>query len=138
MTAVERSERRPRIALAEDNGAMRRLMARALDQEGYELLEAANGLDLLEELRRARNTDRVPALIVSDIHLPGCSGLAVLRAIRSWEWRVPVILVTAFGSDDALDEAFRLDATAVLMKPFDLDDLRSAVTCFMPSEKRRD
>jgi CheY-like chemotaxis protein len=138
MKTVELTECRRRIVLAEDNHAMRRLMARALDGDGYELVEAANGLDLVEELRRARNMGTVPALIVSDIHLPGCSGLAVLRAIRSWGWRVPMILVTAFGSDEMLDEAFRLDATAVLMKPFDLDDLRSAVTCFMPSEPSHD
>jgi CheY-like chemotaxis protein len=131
----DRAQRTPRrIVLAEDNAAMRRLMVRALEQDGYDLVEAATGLDLVEELHRARDTGRVPALIVSDIRLPGCSGLAVLRTIRSWGWRVPMILVTAFGSDQMLDEAFQLDATAVLMKPFDLDDLRSAVTCFMPGE----
>ena len=62
------------------------------------------------------------------------SGLRVVEAIRRWGLRMPIILITAFGSEETLNEAFQLGATAVLSKPFDIDDLRAAVCCLLPTD----
>jgi CheY-like chemotaxis protein len=124
-------ENRPRVFVAEDDAHMRRLMTSALRSEGFEVADFGTGLELVERLRQARNANEMPSLLVSDVHMPHLSGLAVLRELRSWGSRLPVILVTAFGSDEALDAAFQLEATAVLIKPFDFDDLRAAAVCLI-------
>jgi CheY-like chemotaxis protein len=88
---------------------------------------------LLEAVSQARDRAELPALIVSDVRMPGMSGLRVVEAIRRWGLRMPIILITAFGSEETLNEAFQLGATAVLSKPFDIDDLRAAVCCLLPT-----
>lgn len=124
--------RRPLLLVAEDDPCLRQLMCTALRRgDDYAVVELGDGLELVEWLRQSEQRDEVPALIVSDICMPTMSGLEALREIRSWGSTIPVILVTALGSDDALDQAFRLGATAVLIKPLELDDLRIAVDCFM-------
>jgi DNA-binding response OmpR family regulator len=59
--------------------------------------------------------------------MPGFSGLDVLSALRCLRSHVPVIIITAFGDEPTRRLALGLGALAVLEKPFDLDDLRTAV-----------
>jgi CheY-like chemotaxis protein len=122
-----------RILLAEDDFEMRRVLIAALRQDNYDIVELDSGSALLEEVSQARDRAELPALIVSDVRMPGMSGLRVVEAIRRWGLRMPIILITAFGSEETLNEAFQLGATAVLSKPFDLEDLRSAVLCLLPN-----
>ncbi len=72
-------------------------------------------------------------LIVSDVRMPICSGLEIVRAIRDSGWTVPVILMTAFGDDETRDRAAQLNAV-LFDKPFDLDDLRTAVLSLVPAD----
>lgn len=120
--------RPPRIVLAEDDPELRRLIGSVLRRDGYDVLELVDGAQLLEYLVRQsdRNAD-APDLIVSDIRMPGCTGLDVLAGVRRRDWATPVVLITAFGDRDTHEEAERLGAVAVFDKPFDLDDLRTAV-----------
>jgi len=122
-----------RILLAEDDYEMRRVLITALRQDNYDIVELDSGSALLEAVSQARDRAELPALIVSDVRMPGMDGLRVVEAIRSWGLRMPIILITAFGSEETLNEAFQIGATAVLSKPFDLEDLRSAVCCLLPS-----
>jgi DNA-binding response OmpR family regulator len=116
-----------RVLLAEDDRELRRMLAGELRKEGFVVTESATGLELLEHLgdstRRAQPVD----LIVSDIRMPGLSGLAMVEGLRSGSragnWAIPVILITAFGDAEAHAEARRLGAV-LLDKPFDLDDFR--------------
>jgi DNA-binding NtrC family response regulator len=62
-------------------------------------------------------------LIISDVRMPGYGGLDLLASLRHANSRVPVILITAFGSASTHAAAKRLGAFATLDKPFDLDDL---------------
>ena len=71
--------------------------------------------------------------MVSDVRMPGLTGLEVLEAIRSWEHEMPVLLITAFGDMETINTARRLNTTAVFNKPFDVDDLRIAVMYFLKS-----
>lgn len=117
------------ILLAEDDDAFRDLLASALRDDGHVVLEARNGLELLDEIEACvRNPRRPPiGLIISDVRMPEFSGLDVLCAIHCAAWRTPVILITAFGSPETHAEAEEMGALLVLDKPFDLDVLRAAV-----------
>ena len=127
---------RPRIVLAEDDDAMRRLLGDALIGDGYEVIELASGRALLDYLDQAAGRADAPALIVSDVRMPGLSGLQVLRAIRSWGWSVPVIMITAFA-DEQIRHAVRMAGAACMFsKPLDVDDLRTAVMHFLPRRGR--
>lgn len=123
-----------RLLLAEDDPELRRMMARALRRRGYAVVEAHDGRELVEVLLRAVTGERglMPALIVSDVRMPGHTGLEVLARLRRIDWRTPVILLTAFGDPETHAEAERLGAAALLDKPFDLDDLCSAATALVP------
>jgi len=123
--------RRPRIAIAEDNVEMRRLIAATLRGDGYEVVEAGDGTELIARIESLSGRDgparKTVELIVSDLCMPGLSGMDVLGAIRDGNWQTPFILITAFGDEETHREAFDLGAAAVLDKPFDLDRLRALV-----------
>lgn len=123
--------RRPRVAVAEDNVEMRRLIAATLRGDGYDVVEAGDGPELISRLESLGGEQGPPRtaveLIVSDLRMPGLSGLDVLGAIRDGNWRTPFILITAFGDEETHREAHDLGARAVLDKPFDLERLRTLV-----------
>ena len=117
-----------RVLLAEDDTEMRRLLVSTLLRERCEVIEARNGLQLWEQLERASRTQPSALdLIISDVRMPGRSGLEVLRVLRRTDRHTPVILITGFGDPDTHAEAHQLGALAVFNKPFDLDDLRTLV-----------
>jgi two-component system nitrogen regulation response regulator GlnG len=62
-------------------------------------------------------------LVVSDIRMPGATALEILEAMRDCEGVPPVILITAFPTEDNLGAARKLGVAAVLGKPFEIDDL---------------
>ena len=66
-------------------------------------------------------------VIVSDERMPGVLGSEVLAGLREAQWPTPFILITGFGDEKTHQEAFRLGASAVFDKPFDLDDLRQTI-----------
>jgi CheY-like chemotaxis protein len=126
----------PRVLLAEDNTAMRALIAAVLRKDGYEVVEAKDGVELLQEIEAAiaaggRRNPSI-AMIISDIRMPGLTGLDMLAVLRCAYWSTPVILITAFGDEKTHAEAHELGVTAIFDKPFDLDDLRRAVQRAIP------
>ncbi len=119
---------RRNILIADDDDDMRALMATTLRNDGYSVVEASDGAQLLEILRDAMDDVRVrPDILVTDIKMPRLSGLGVLQALRRARVRMPVILVTAFSDESMHTVAKRLGAVGVLQKPFDVDDLRTVV-----------
>ncbi|MBW2702017.1 MAG: response regulator [Deltaproteobacteria bacterium] len=131
-TTLERrtdSLHQAKIVLAEDDEDMRDLLAGALKRAGYAVDEVADGNELLDHLADGLLAEgRVPPdLIVSDIRMPGWTGLDVLAGLREPDWTVPIILITAFGNEETHAEAERLGAAVLLDKPFDVDDLLQAV-----------
>lgn len=121
---------RPRIVLAEDDAEMRALLVTALLQDEYEVIEVRDGAELLRYLASEclRTLTGPPIdLVISDLRMPGRSGLEVLARLRYSDWATPFILTTAFGDPETHAEARRLGAAAVFDKPFDIDDLRTVV-----------
>jgi CheY-like chemotaxis protein len=117
--------RQPRILLAEDDTEMRKLLVARLARAGFHVIECADGYELLDHLGYPALVSQPDDfdLIVSDIRMPGVSGMEVLEGIHETEWSVPMILITAFGNEDTHQEAARLGAASTFNKPFDIDDL---------------
>ena len=121
----------PRVLLAEDDDELRGLLIDALELEGYEVVPAEDGFDLLRRIGEARDAFD---LVLSDIRMPGCTGLQALGALREQDWATPVVFMTAFGSLKTHGEAQRLGAT-IVDKPFDLDDLVEHVRSIVPPSR---
>ena len=123
----EKQPRAGRILLAEDNREMRSLLASALQAEGYEVTQCRDGDQFVDHIVTASPGVDFD-LIISDVRMPGHTGLEILDAGRQLEGFPPMILITAFGSEALHDRARRLGAVAVFDKPFDVDDLVRKVT----------
>lgn len=133
--AARASSLRPRVLVAEDQPAMLALIARLLRDQGYEVVEISDGAILWDELRTCQlgaEDAREPDLIVSDVRMPGRSGLEVLALVRKSDWATPVILITAFGDRETHDHAYRLGAAQVFNKPFDLRHLIATARQLVP------
>lgn len=118
-----RHHHRERILIAEDDAAMRDLIAATLRWEGYRVVATRNGIEALERLGSAVLGHDRYAAIVSDICMPGPSGLDVLSGLRAAGERVPIVLITAFGTNETYAHAMELGASAILAKPFRLETL---------------
>lgn len=121
-----------RILLADDDDEMRGLLAEMLHGEGYVVVECPNGWSLLKNLRdyliRSTNSQNKEVdLVISDIRMPGVTGLEVLEGMRSIENCPPIILITAFGDRATHERAEQCGVTAMFDKPFDIDELLAKV-----------
>ena len=119
-----------RVLLVEDDDELRAFLGSALRSDGYDVVEAGDGVEALGEIATGllRPGDpRPPDIVISDIRMPGKTGLEVLAGLRRADWATPVILITGFGDRHTLAEAHRLGAAAVFDKPFDVDELRAAL-----------
>ncbi len=114
-----------RVLLAEDDAAMRGLLAQALFHEGYMVDECRDGHHLV-----ARLVSADPGyfdVIVTDIRMPGLNGLDFLDQLRRCRQAPPAVLITAFGDEETHGRAKALGAAAVLDKPFEINDLLATV-----------
>jgi CheY-like chemotaxis protein len=120
---------RPQILLAEDHRETRALLASTLRAQGYDVVEVANGYEFVGVISEAwlRRSTRFPDLVITDIRMPGPSGLRVIESLRKTYWAIPVIVITAFGDAETHAEASRLGAHAVIDKPFDPERLKEKV-----------
>lgn len=115
----------PCILLAEDDDELRKLLTWSLHKEGYQVTECADGMVLLNNLDgylflgEAKCFD----LIISDIRMPGITGIEILEGLHEHDDYPPMILITAFGDEETHAQAARLGAAAVFDKPFEIEDL---------------
>jgi DNA-binding response OmpR family regulator len=119
---------RTKVLVADDDEDMRALVASVLRADGYVVVEVCDGAELLSRLEEAiGDPDARPDVVVTDIMMPKLSGLGVLDALRRARVHFPVLLMTVLADDSVHIVARRLGALGVLCKPFDMDDLRTAV-----------
>jgi len=121
---------RPRILLVEDDFEMRRLLAEVLRKEGYDVTEAVNGVEGVDRVLqswRCGGPLEPFDLLISDLRMPGWTGLEILEIVAASGLATPVILITAFGTAETHVEARRLGVIAVFDKPFELSSLVVAV-----------
>lgn len=133
--------RRPRVLVAEDNDDIRRLVATVLRVDGYSVIEARDGTELLEQLGSALlfghfggELDPID-LVITDIRMPGHSGLELLAGLRDADIAVAVILMTAYGDAHTREQARALGADLLVHKPFEIEMLRRTVRALVPLEE---
>lgn len=106
------------ILIVDDDPQLRQSFERLLTQDGFAVRTAASGETALG-LVRQQPFD----LVVLDVCLPGLSGLDTLRAMREVESKVPVIIMTAFGTTETAIEATKIGAFDYVLKPFDIPEV---------------
>lgn len=122
-----------RVAVAEDDAAMRQMLVETLVEEGYQVIALDSGVSLLRYLDGTGEAGYPgPDLVVTDVRMPGVDGLTVLERLRRKDWALPVVIITAFGDEAIHSEAGRLGAAQVLDKPFNMEDLVHAVRAVVP------
>lgn len=118
------------VLLAEDNAELLGVLAHTLRREGYEVAEAASGTALLQQITTSvfsmRPTRQFDA-IITDIWMPGFSGIDLLSGLRDAQWDATMILMSGDPSPAMRDEAMALGADAYFHKPFDVEDLLAAL-----------
>lgn len=122
------------VCVIEDDADFRATLAEALRQEGYRVLEAADGARVIGQMDLFAHRHNVATvdLIITDQRMPGATGLELLTYLRDSDWAVRVILMSAYLNDDVRFEARRLGAAAILAKPFGLDQLMDTVRSVAP------
>jgi DNA-binding NtrC family response regulator len=111
-----------RVLVVDDDRVVRNLIAEILRRAGHDVVAVA---EAKEALRVA--ADGSIELVVTDVTMPGMSGLELAAAVRSGHPGLPVLIVTGSGTDDMVADALASGAAGVLAKPFTQAELRQAV-----------
>jgi DNA-binding NtrC family response regulator len=111
-----------RIMIIEDDEEMRSVLKDFFEEEGFEIDSASNGVDALRILSKDHFD-----LIITDIRMPGLTGLDILPRIKSLEPETPIVVITAYGGDDVRRRSIERGATTYLEKPIRLSHLRTLV-----------
>jgi DNA-binding response OmpR family regulator len=129
---------RARVLIVEDNTAFRALMADVLALEGCKVTEAFDATSMRWHMR-VRGLEEYPDepfdLIITDIQMPGESGLISLEWLRLRGCPIPVVVVTSFPELTTQAQVNRLSAT-LLPKPFSLNDFRAAALAALRAHGR--
>ena len=123
-----------RLLVADDDPVFRQLLASALRAAAYEVVEVSNGADLFEVLDRSLTAEAGIGsfdLVLSDVLMPGWTGLEVLANLGHGRSLPPVILITAFADNELCRRAKSAGALTVFRKPLDVDDLCLFVRRFL-------
>jgi DNA-binding NtrC family response regulator len=111
-----------RILVVDDVSANRELIREALDSDHYQISEAQEGRQALQIARELH-----PDLVITDLRMPGLSGIDLLKTLRPEFPDTAVVVVTAFGTVDTAVEAMKVGAYDYLSKPLNLDELKLLV-----------
>jgi len=123
-------EPRVRVLLADDDDDIRYCLAQLLGYDGYEVIEATDGAELLAELSPwvLDPSGEPPAdVIITDVRMPGVDGLSLVEGLRASGWPGPIILMSAYADDELREVVSRMPNVRFLPKPFHLDVLRSTL-----------
>jgi DNA-binding response OmpR family regulator len=121
-----------RIMIIEDDEAMRSLLEDFFEEEGFETDSASNGADALRILSK----DHLD-LIITDIRMPGLTGLDILPRLRRLKPETSIIVMTAYGSEDVRRRSLDRGATTYLEKPIHLSQLRTLIHEMVSTKEKR-
>jgi two-component system response regulator (stage 0 sporulation protein F) len=111
-----------KVLVVDDQYGIRVLLKEVFSRDGFHVFQAENGQVALELIREVK-----PDLILLDMKMPGMDGLELLRRLQQIQPMPKVIMMTAYGELDMVQEATKLGALAHFTKPFDIVELRSEV-----------
>ncbi|KEZ49051.1 MULTISPECIES: response regulator [Bacillaceae] len=116
-----------KILIVDDQYGIRILLNEVFQKAGYQTFQAANGFQALEIVDKHK-----PDLVLLDMKIPGMDGIEILKRMRVVEPDIRVIIMTAYGELDMIQEAKDLGALTHFAKPFDIDEIRDAVRKYLP------
>jgi len=121
----------PRVLVADDDVAVCKMVARLLEQAGYEVETAADGAEAWEAIQKAP-----PALVVLDVAMPRMSGWEVLQQVRADAklQNLPILMLTALDTDADVTRGWALGADFYLSKPFHGQELLEVVKRLLEAE----
>lgn len=112
-----------KILIVDDQNGIRALLKEVFNNEGYITYQASNGKFALEIVQT-----ETPDIVLLDIRIPGMDGLEILKQIKIMKPHINVIMITAYGELDMSQEVINLGAAMHFTKPFDIDEIRRAVS----------
>lgn len=118
-----------RVLLADDDPCTREVVAGILSDMGLEVVTSDDGGRMLVAIAsqyKSGNTPEDVQLVVTDVVMPVMSGIDVLKGLRAAHWKTPVIVMTAFATNDVREAVQKLGGV-LLVKPVDLDVLENTV-----------
>ena len=110
------------ILVVDDEESMRSVLSILLRKEGNDVTSCEDGAEAIAALHNSRFD-----MVITDLKMPGVSGIEVLRSAKSVNPAVPVVMITAFASAESAVEAMKLGASDYITKPFRVDDVRRIV-----------
>jgi CheY-like chemotaxis protein len=125
------TEKKPRILIAEDFEENRIALKLLLKHSGYDVIEAEDGRQAVEAVRREK-----PDLVLMDVTLPEIDGLQATREIRDQdEFRqIPIIIVSAHDNEEIRREAAEAGGTEYISKPIEIEDLKKLIERCLSAE----
>jgi DNA-binding NtrC family response regulator len=111
------------ILIVDDDDQLRKSFYKLLIEEGYGVISAASG-----EAGVAMIKKQLPDLVILDMRLPGMNGFETFKLIHEIEPKLPVIIMTAYGTTETAIEATKMGAFDYILKPFDIPDMLNVIT----------
>lgn len=118
---------RIRVAIAEDDDEQRTALQSALEDEGFEVLAFEDGFELVDYFAETPARRRWPDAVITDVGMPGRSGLDAIELARSHGALAPVFVVTGLPSEQVRARAAKLGVTLLLRKPIEVEALAQAI-----------
>jgi DNA-binding response OmpR family regulator len=119
---MEANSENAHVLVVDDEGAIRYSVSKTLQRVGYTVVEAASGEDALEKMG-----EQYYDVVLTDIRMPGLTGVELLKRIKEAEPDAVVILMTGYASLGTAVESLRLGAHDYLIKPSSSQDIRQSV-----------
>lgn len=111
-----------RILIVDDEKYIRDMLKAFFEYQGFEVFEAADGMEASEKVR-----EEAFDLVLTDLRMPGLDGLKVLKLVKSVSAETAVLILTGYPSPQSESAAMKLGCDGFLSKPFRLENLKSAV-----------
>ena len=110
------------LLIVDDQFGIRILLNEVFQKEGYKIFQASNGKQALDIVKMRR-----PDLVLLDIKIPGIDGIEILKRMKKIVPDIKVIIMTAYGELNMIEEAMELGAITYFAKPFDIEEMRYTV-----------
>jgi two-component system response regulator (stage 0 sporulation protein F) len=115
-----------KVLIVDDQFGIRTLLNEVLQKEGYEIHQASNGFQALHIMEK-----HAPDLVLLDIKIPGMDGLEILKKMKEMDPEIRVIIMTAYGELDMIEETKKHGALDHFSKPFDIGEIQEAVKQYL-------
>ncbi|CUS78959.1 two-component system, chemotaxis family, response regulator CheY [Candidatus Kryptonium thompsonii] len=117
------------ILIVDDSPTIRKFVSLALENMGYKVLTASDGMEVFEVLSRAGFVD----LIITDINMPNLDGFELIKSLRSDERfkNIPIIILSSLSDAESIDTGLKLGANSYIIKPLNVKRIQYEVSKYL-------